>query len=87
MSLPGGARPACTDCLKDTMSIFAAAANHKQSSFRNNYAQAAQVVDLTCGPSFVEAGVASSGVAKLGDGSNLLIGLTAMMVVFINAFL
>ena len=87
MSLPGGARPACTECLKDTMSIFAAAADHKQSNFRNNYAQAAQVVDLTCGPSFVEAGVAYSGAAKLGDGSNLLIVLTAMVAIFINAFL
>ncbi len=63
---------ACTECLKDTMSIFVAAADHKQSNFRNNYAQAAQVVDLTCGPSFVEAGVAYSGAAKLGDVSNLL---------------
>lgn len=69
------------------MSIFAAAADHKQSNFRNNYAQAAQVVDLTCGPSFVEAGVAYSEAAKLGDGSNLLIVLTAMVAIFINAFL
>jgi hypothetical protein len=87
MSLPGGARPACTECLKDTMSIFAAAANNKQSNFRNNYAQAAQVVDLTCGPSFVEAGVTYSGAAKFGGGSGMLVGLTAMVAICINAFL
>lgn len=87
MSLPGGARPACTECLKDTMSVFAAAADNRQSGFRNNYAQAAQVVDLTCGPGFVEAGVASSGAAKLSQGSGLLIGLTAMAAILINAFI
>lgn len=87
MSLPGGARPACTDCLKDTMSIFAAAAKTKSSGFSNNYAQAAQVVDLTCGPGYVEAGVAYSGAAKLGEGTGLLIGLTAMVAILINVFL
>lgn len=86
MSLPGGARPACTECLKDTMSIFASAASNKQSNFRNNYAQAAQVVDLTCGPAFVEAGVTYSGAAKLGEGSGLLMGLTAMVAILINIF-
>jgi hypothetical protein len=69
------------------MSIFATAANNKQSNFRNNYAQAAQVVDLTCGPSFVEAGVSYSGAAKLGGGSSMLIGLLAMAAILINAFL
>jgi hypothetical protein len=44
-------------------------------------------VDLTCGPSFVEAGVTYSGAAKLDRGSSMLIGLTAMVAIFINAFL
>jgi len=88
MSLPGGARPACTECLKDTMSIFATAANNNRpNGFRNNYAQAAQVVDLTCGPSFVEAGGVSSRAAKFSEGSGMLIGLTAVVAIFINAFL
>jgi hypothetical protein len=44
-------------------------------------------VDLTCGPGFVEAGVALNGAAKLGEGSGTLIGLTAMAAILINAFL
>lgn len=87
MSLPGGARPACTKCLQDTMSIFAAAAGSKRSGFQNNYAQAAQIVDLTCGPSFVEAGVATSGGAKVYQENTLVIGLTAILAIFINLFL
>lgn len=87
MSLPGGARPACTECLKDTMSVFAAAAENRQSDFRGNYAQAAQVLDLTCGPGFVEAGVAFNGAAKIGEGGSLLMGLIAMAAIFANAFL
>ena len=68
------------------MSIFASAASNKQSNFRNNYAQAAQVVDLTCGPGFVEAGVTYSGAAKLGERSGLLMGLIAMVAILINIF-
>jgi hypothetical protein len=87
MSLPGGARPACTQCLKDTMSVFAAASGSRQGGFRNNYAQAAQVVDLTCGPGFVEAGLATSGGSKLGENGGLLMGLAALVAILINVFL
>lgn len=86
MSLPGGARPACTECLQDTMAIFAAASGSRQSGFRNNYAQAANVVDLTCGPSFVEAGVATGGGAKFGQSASWTMGLTAMVAIFLNVF-
>lgn len=84
LSLPGGTRPACTNCLKDTMSIFASAASSKTGEFRGNYAQAAQVVDLTCGPGFVEAGVALSAGTKVGGSSFSLMGLVALATVLVN---
>jgi hypothetical protein len=87
MLLPGGARPACTQCLKDTISVFAAASGSGQSGVRNNYAQAAQVVDLTCGPGFVEAGLATSGGAKLAGNGGLLMGMTALVAILIVVFL
>jgi hypothetical protein len=84
MPLPGSVRPACTECLKDTMSVFAAAAGSRQSAFYNNYAQAAQLVDLTCGPGYVEAGAAISGGAKLRDERGMLVGFIALVAVFFN---
>lgn len=68
------------------MAIFAAASGSRQSGFRNSYAQAANVVDLTCGPSFVEAGVATGGGAKVDGSGGLLMGLTAMLAIFLNVF-
>jgi hypothetical protein len=85
MSLPAGTRPACTPCLKDTMSIFAAAASDRKGDFRGDYAQAAQVVDLTCGPGFVDASVASNGGAKMGGSS--MVGVVALVAILFNSIL
>jgi hypothetical protein len=83
--LPAGTRPACTPCLKDTMSIFAAAASDRKGDFKGDYAQAAQVVDLTCGPGFVQPGVASNGGAKMGGSS--MMGLVALVAILLNSLL
>ena len=85
MSLPAGTRPACTPCLKDTMSIFAAAAGDRKGDFRGDYAQAAQVVDLTCGPGFVQPGMLSNGGAKMGGSS--MMGVVALGAILVNSFL
>lgn len=85
MSLPAGTRPACTPCLRDTMAIFAAAAADRKGDFRGDYAQAAQVVDLTCGPGFVQPGVASNMGAKTGG--NSMMGLVALAAILLNTIL
>lgn len=95
MSLPAGTRPACTPCLKDTMAIFAGAAEDRKGDFGGDYAQAAQVVDLTCGPGFVQAGVASSSggaaAARLGGGggssTTMTVGVVALVAVGLNLLL
>jgi len=78
-------RPACTPCLQDTMAIFAAAAGDKKSGFKGDYAQAAQVVDLTCGPGFVQPGPASNEGAMTGPSS--MLGLVALAAMLLNHFL
>ena len=85
MSLPAGTRPACTPCLRDTMAIFAAAAADRKGDFRGDYAQAAQVVDLTCGPGFVQPGVASNMGAKTGG--NSMMGLVALAAILLSTIL
>jgi hypothetical protein len=43
-------------------------------------------VDLSCGPGVVEAGLATSGGAKLA-GKGGLMGMTALVAISINVFL
>lgn len=64
---------------------FAAAAADRKGDFRGDYAQAAQVVDLTCGPGFVQPGVASNMGAKTGG--NSMMGLVALAAILLNTIL
>ncbi|KAK3069549.1 hypothetical protein LTR53_012017 [Teratosphaeriaceae sp. CCFEE 6253] len=70
--LPAGTVPACDACLQNTMAIFAAAAGNRSSSLNDDYTAAAQQVDASCGPEFVEASVemksAGSAGAMMGPG-------------------
>ncbi|KAM0715949.1 hypothetical protein Q7P37_008463 [Cladosporium fusiforme] len=93
MQLPAGTRPACTECLQDTMAIFAAAAGNSANPLRGDYSQAAQMVHMSCGPGFVEAGVAVSAASSplssfLSGGAGVNIaGLVALVGVVLNAFI
>lgn len=87
MQLPAGTRPACTTCLKDTMSIFAAAAGNRTNPLRGDYAQAAQMVLMGCGPGFVEAGVVVSGSTRaFGSAGVGLVALAALVVNLLMLF-
>lgn len=57
VQLPGGSRPACTTCLQDTMAIFAQSAGNLSSPLHEDYASAAEQVQMSCGPSFVQTSV------------------------------
>ncbi|KAI9755014.1 MAG: hypothetical protein M1815_005255 [Lichina confinis] len=54
-AMPGGSRPTCTSCLQDTMATFAAAASNDSQPVHENYASTAQLINLGCGPNFVNA--------------------------------
>ncbi|KAI9812118.1 MAG: hypothetical protein M1826_002948 [Phylliscum demangeonii] len=57
IGLPGGSRPSCTACLQNTMSVFATAASNVTQPVSQNYVAAAQLIDLGCGPTFVNTTV------------------------------
>jgi len=63
LSLPAGTRPACNQCLQNTMAIFANTASNSTSALSGDYGQAAQMIDVSCGPKFVEPNVVVEGGA------------------------
>lgn len=55
LPLPSPSQPSCSDCLLETMEIFQATAANKTQPINPIYVEAAQMIDLTCGPTFVNA--------------------------------
>ncbi|KXT02823.1 hypothetical protein AC578_5360 [Pseudocercospora eumusae] len=64
VQLPGGSRPACTQCLRNTMSIFAETAGNSSQPLSTHYVSAAQQVQMNCGPTFVASSVDMSSPAS-----------------------
>ena len=54
IDLPGSSRPTCSPCVKETMDVFAEAAQNLTSPLSKNYVAAATQVNLGCGPGFVK---------------------------------
>lgn len=61
LPLPSPSQPSCSDCLLQTMEIFQSVAGNKTQPINPIYVDAAQMIDLTCGPTFVNASLPSSG--------------------------
>ncbi len=81
VALPGGARPSCSTCLKQTMAIFATYAGNDSQPLSEVYSPAAQQLDMTCGPQFVEASVQmTSAATRLGQWNTLIVLLAAVTV-------
>lgn len=55
--MPSAVRPTCSNCLKNTMNIFADAASNSSQPISGTYSTAAQQIDLSCGPNWVSAAV------------------------------
>ena len=68
--LISGARPTCDECTQNLFAIYNIFSSNKTLEISNNYLQAAQVVDLTCGVGFVSLGkqVVSQGLRTLTGG-------------------
>ena len=80
--IPGGVRPSCNGCLKNTMNIFAGAASNQTQPVSKTYVGAAQQVDLSCGPEFVQQSVKTSGAPdRLFQGVTALSGLAVLILV------
>lgn len=85
VALPGGSRPTCNQCLKQTMGIFATAASNATQPVSQTYGNAAQQINIGCGPDFVNDTVqiksgaatafAHTGLASFAAGFMLLFAL------------
>ena len=94
VSLPGGARPSCNQCLKDTMAVFQQGARDANQPVSATYVDAAQQIDLGCGPAFVnvtvpvKAGKSGTGRARGVDARvgmwGLAVGVAAVVAVMVG---
>ena len=78
--LPSSTRPTCSKCLRDTMSVFSTYAAKSKQALSTDYSAAAQQVDISCGPRFVEATVQTSSSPRMTHGR-----LSFLSVMFIAA--
>lgn len=53
--LPAPSKPSCSQCQLRTMSIFNKAAANESQPIHQTYVDAARWIDVTCGPTFVNA--------------------------------
>ena len=71
LALPASAKPTCSKCLQDTMSVYASSAPIQAQPVSGTYVNAAQQIDLSCGSQFVNASVPVA-VAKSSAAPSLL---------------
>lgn len=84
VSLPGGSQPTCSGCLRSTMAIFNEAASNKSQLINGDYASAAQLIDLGCGPGFVNATVPQGkGTSASSSGTRKTSTSPALALVFL----
>lgn len=83
-TLPGGAQPTCSTCLQNTMAVFSANAANRTQPVANTYIDAAKLININCGPGFVNATIplplssgAGGGVTP-GLGGLLAVGLVVL---------
>ncbi|KIW92307.1 uncharacterized protein Z519_07291 [Cladophialophora bantiana CBS 173.52] len=64
LSMPETARPSCSQCLKETMEIFAGYAQDASQPLAKTYLPCATQVDKSCGSAFVSTDVKAGSVAS-----------------------
>ena len=82
VQLPGGTQPTCDTCLQNTMAIFATFASNSSQPLSTDYGTAAQQVDMSCGPRFVESSVqmtSGSGFVRSSKGLIALPVIAALL--------
>ena len=86
VQLPGGTQPTCDTCLQNTMAVFATYASNSTQPLNTDYGTAAQQIDMTCGPRFVESNVQmSSSIPAFARTSGLsFLPLLAVLLLFLS---
>ncbi|TVY21841.1 hypothetical protein LARI1_G000223 [Lachnellula arida] len=82
VTLPGGSMPTCNNCLQQAMAVFEVASSDRTSALASDYVSAASQVNAICGPTFVNASLATpikSGAQSL-SGSNTGMLLLVLVV-------
>ncbi|KAI1622631.1 hypothetical protein EDD37DRAFT_611045 [Exophiala viscosa] len=64
LNMPAGASPTCSQCLKDTMSIFAGYAQATNQPLASTYLGCAAQVDVACGSGFAATDIKVGSVKK-----------------------
>ncbi|KAI9668686.1 MAG: hypothetical protein M1829_005299 [Trizodia sp. TS-e1964] len=74
IAMPGGSHPTCSTCLQNTMALFSNAASNASQPISQTYVQAAQLIDISCGPTFINTTIpaATSFAARSSSMSPLL---------------
>ena len=86
MQLPSGSMLTCSSCLQQTMGIFDAAAANRTQPVSAVYSQAAQLIDLGCGPAFVNQTVPQSTSLGFRQRPPLPLGVSVAIVATMAAF-
>ncbi|KAL8830482.1 MAG: hypothetical protein Q9191_001413 [Dirinaria sp. TL-2023a] len=84
MPLPSGSILTCSSCLKETMGIFNIAAGNKSQPVNTDYSAAAQMINLGCGPGFVNQTIPKGAAYGAGSASgkpSLVLSLSAAALV------
>lgn len=79
--LPATSTLTCSQCLRDTMDIFAGSAGNRSQPLRLSYGAASSLINQQCGPNFVDQnvpGASDSGVAMAAVPS--LIGASLSLI-------
>lgn len=83
VDLPAGTNPTCDSCLQNTMAIFASAASNKSVPLNGDYTSAAQQIDMSCGPQFVQPSIEHSSAGAMVASGNMVslfvFGLVALV--------
>lgn len=89
VALPGGSRPTCNSCLQSAMDTFWTYTSNKTQPISKTYAAAAGVVNIQCGPNFVNATVAASATGSAATQASLpgLPSAAALLVTLLAIFL
>lgn len=69
-SLPGGSQPTCNKCTQATMQVFQQSAIVKGNPLVNTYLSAAEIINVGCGPGFVNATVRVGTQDSTSNGSS-----------------
>ncbi|KIM95100.1 hypothetical protein OIDMADRAFT_172233 [Oidiodendron maius Zn] len=81
VSFPGGSAPTCSTCLVNTMAVLEEATSDRNSPIASDYADAAQQINLHCGPGFVNTSLAAVSSPSMAGRPNIPAAELALVVV------